>query len=33
MKKLRDLGNREDRNIFKLEIDKIMADNVMEENG
>jgi hypothetical protein len=26
MKKLRDLGSREDRNIFKLEIDKILSD-------
>jgi hypothetical protein len=33
MKKLRDLSNRKDRNIFKLEIDKIMADNTVEKNG
>jgi hypothetical protein len=33
MKKFRDLGSREDRNILKLEIDKIMADSVMKKNG
>jgi hypothetical protein len=26
MKKLRDLSNREDRNILELEIDKILSD-------
>ena len=33
MKKLRDLGSRENRNILKLEIDDIMADSVVEGNG
>jgi hypothetical protein len=33
MKKLRDLGSRKNRNILKLEIDEIMADNIMKENG
>jgi hypothetical protein len=30
---LRDLGSRKDRNILKLEINEIMADNVVERNG
>jgi hypothetical protein len=33
MKKLRDLGSRKDRNILKLKIDKVMADNAVKENG
>jgi hypothetical protein len=32
MKKLRDLGSRKDRNIFKLEIDEIMTDNIIKKN-
>ena len=30
---MRDLGSRKDRNIFKLEIDKIMADDIIKGNG
>jgi hypothetical protein len=33
MKKLYDLNSRENRNIFKLEIDKIMADDTVKGNG
>jgi hypothetical protein len=33
MKKLRDLSSRKDRNIFKLKINKIMADNIVNGNG
>jgi hypothetical protein len=33
IKKLRDLGSRKNRNILKLEIDKIMADNIIKGNG
>jgi hypothetical protein len=29
---LRDLGSRKDRNIFKLEIDEIMANNIIKGN-
>ena len=33
MKKLRDLGNRKDRNILELEIDKILSDRQLSVLG